>query len=81
MIEVNAGNVILDQIWLWRADHDVSGLVYNSRNPSLNGIVINGDDVTAYGLFSEHHINDLVVWKGANGKVYMYQSEFPYDVD
>lgn len=29
MVVVNAGNVLGDNLWLWRADHTVSGLVYN----------------------------------------------------
>jgi len=33
MLQVESSNVIIDDIWLWRADHDVGGLVYNSRNP------------------------------------------------
>lgn len=30
MIEINSGNVIVDNTWLWRADHDVTGSVRNS---------------------------------------------------
>lgn len=41
---------------------------------------MNGDHVTAYGLASEHCLKDLVSWNGNFGKVYFYQSEFPYDV-
>lgn len=33
MFRINSGQVIVDNAWLWRADHDVGGLVYNSRNP------------------------------------------------
>jgi len=33
MVQVNSGNVIIDNVWLWRADHDVKGPVKNKRNP------------------------------------------------
>lgn len=79
MVEINHAHVIIDNTWLWRADHDVSGNVYNLANPSDTGLIVNGDDVTAYGLMSEHHLKNLVEWNGDNGKTVMYQSEFPYD--
>ncbi len=80
MVVINSGNVIYDNTWLWRADHDKGGSVYNSKNPCNTGIVVNGDNVRAYGLASEHTLKDLVLWNGNNGEVYFYQSEFPYDV-
>jgi hypothetical protein len=80
MIQVESGNVIIDDIWLWRADHDAGGLVYNSRNPVDTGLTVNGDHVTGYGLACEHTLKDLLVWNGDFGKSYFYQSEFPYDV-
>jgi hypothetical protein len=80
MLQIDSGNVIIDNTWLWRADHDIQGLVYNGRNPVKNGIVVNGDNVTTYGLASEHTLEDLAVWNGNHGTSYYYQSEFPYDV-
>jgi len=80
MAVINSGNVVIDNSWFWRADHDTSGNVVNSENPNLHGIVVNGNAVTAYGLASEHQLQDLVVWNGENGRVYFYQSEYPYDV-
>jgi len=80
VVQINSGNVIYDDTWLWRADHSVAGSTYNSDNPSLNGLVVNGDDVTIYGLAVEHHLHDLVVWNGERGKTYFYQCELPYDV-
>jgi hypothetical protein len=41
--------------------------------------VVNGDDVTVYGLFVEHHQQFQVLWKGNGGRTYFYQSEIPYD--
>jgi len=81
MILINSGNVVYDNSWLWRADHDIGGAVKNSMNPVKNGIVVNGDNVKAYGLAVEHTLNDLVVWNGDNGMTLFYQSELPYDVN
>jgi predicted heme/steroid binding protein len=33
-----------------------------------------------YGLFNEHHEEYQTLWNGNEGRVYMYQSEMPYDV-
>lgn len=81
MVQIDSGNVIVDDTWLWRADQGVdSTKVYNSQNPVQTGLVVNGDDVTGYGLASEHTLGDLVYWGGNRGKVFFYQSEYPYDV-
>jgi hypothetical protein len=76
-ITINSSNVLMDNIWLWRADHG-DGAGWTS-NPSLNGVIVNGANVTAYGLFSEHFQGYQTLWNGNNGATYMYQSEFPYD--
>lgn len=81
MMTVNSGNVVIDNTWFWRADHDVNGDVKFSKNPVDHGLVVNGDNVKAYGLKSEHTLKDLVQWNGENGLTIMYQSELPYDVD
>eukprot|EP00456_Euglypha_rotunda_P051780 TRINITY_DN4179_c0_g1_i25.p1 TRINITY_DN4179_c0_g1~~TRINITY_DN4179_c0_g1_i25.p1 ORF type:complete len:166 (-),score=16.66 TRINITY_DN4179_c0_g1_i25:57-554(-) len=80
MVLINSGNVIYDNSWLWRADHDVSGEVVNSMNPNYHGLVVQGDNVITYGLAVEHQLQDLVQWNGNNGRTYFYQSELPYDV-
>lgn len=80
MIEINSGNVVCDNIWAWRADHDIQGPVSNERNPCDYGFVVNGENVMAYGLAVEHTLKDLTTWNGDSGQVYFYQSEFPYDV-
>lgn len=79
-IEVNTGNFIGDNFWLWRADHTESGLVMNSTCRCDNGLVVNGSDVTMYGLAIEHTLQDNLVWNGERGSVYFYQNEMPYDV-
>jgi hypothetical protein len=78
-LEVNADNVILDDIWAWRADHGVPGSVGWDVNTADTGLVVNGDNVTALGLFVEHYQKYNVVWDGENGTTIFFQNELPYD--
>ena len=75
---INSGNVVTDNVWIWRADHG-NGVGWTS-NPTKNGLIVNGNNVTCYGLFNEHHEQYQTLWNGNGGRVYMYQSEIPYDV-
>ena len=76
-IVVNSDHVLLDDIWSWRADHGTgAGWATNTAN---HGLVVNGDDVTAEGLFVEHYQQSQVVWNGNGGTTIFYQSEDPYD--
>jgi hypothetical protein len=74
---VNADNTILDDIWAWRADHG-AGVGWTS-NVADTGVVVNGDNVTAYGLFVEHYQKNEVVWNGQHGLDVFFQNEMPYD--
>jgi hypothetical protein len=74
---VNSNDTIIDHTWIWRADHG-AGAGWTT-NPSANGLVVNGNNVTAYGLFVEHHQQFQVLWNGNGGRTYFYQSEIPYD--
>jgi len=76
-LRINSNDTIIDHTWIWRADHG-SGVGWTS-NLSANGLVVNGSNVTAYGLFVEHHQQFQVLWNGNGGKTYFYQSEIPYD--
>jgi hypothetical protein len=76
-LEVNSNDTIIDHTWIWRADHG-RGVGW-TVNFSANGLVVNGNDVTAYGLFVEHHQQFQVLWNGNGGRTYFYQSEIPYD--
>ena len=76
-LKINSSDTIIDHTWIWRADHG-SGVGWLS-NTSTNGLIVNGDNVTAYGLFVEHHQQFQVVWNGNHGRTYFYQSEIPYD--
>lgn len=78
-LEVNSDHVILDDIWAWRADHGVAGSVGWDVNTGDTGLVVNGDDVTATGLFVEHYQKYEVIWNGERGNVVFFQNELPYD--
>ena len=74
---VNTKNAILDDIWSWRADHG-TGVGWTS-NTADTGVVVNGDNVSAYGLFVEHYQKYETIWNGNNGRVVFFQNEMPYD--
>lgn len=74
---INSNNVIVDNTWLWRADHG-NGVGWH-KNKGANGLIVNGNNVTVYGLFNEHFQEYQTIWNGENGKVYFYQCEMPYD--
>ena len=74
---VNSNNVILDDIWAWRADHG-NGVGWTS-NTADTGVIVNGDNVTAYGLFVEHYQKYEVIWNGNGGTDIFFQNEMPYD--
>ncbi|HEV7651741.1 MAG TPA: hypothetical protein VGP26_26605 [Actinophytocola sp.] len=81
-LEVNSDHVLIDHTWVWRADHGVDGLSDTERwttNVGRNGAVINGDDVTATGLFVEHFQQYNTIWNGERGTTILYQNELPYD--
>ena len=75
---VNSDNAVLDDIWAWRADHG-NGVGWTA-NTADTGVIVNGNDVTAYGLFAEHFQNYEVIWNGERGRTIMFQNEMPYDV-
>ncbi len=74
---INSNDVLIDNSWIWRADHG-SGVGW-TVNTSDTGLAVNGDNVTAYGLFVEHHQKAQVLWNGENGRTYSFQNEMPYD--
>jgi hypothetical protein len=81
-LEINSDNVLIDHAWVWRADHGVEGFTDTQRwntNTGRTGAVINGDHVTATGLFVEHFQQYNTVWNGDDGTTILYQNELPYD--
>ena len=76
-LEVDSSDVILDDIWAWRADHGTG--VGWTLNTADHGVIVNGDRVTATGLAVEHYQKQQVLWNGNGGETVFYQSELPYD--
>lgn len=61
-------DAVVDHTWIWRADHgEHTGW---DANTSRNGIVVNGDRVSCYGLFVEHFQEHDVLWNGEDGTTY-----------
>jgi hypothetical protein len=81
-LEVNSDDVLIDHTWVWRGDHGVEGFTDTERwntNTGRYGAVINGDNVTALGLFVEHFQRYNTIWNGERGTTVLYQNELPYD--
>ena len=82
-LEVNSDDVLIDHTWVWRADHGVEGFSGDTErwntNIGRNGVVVNGDGVTATGLFVEHFQQYNTIWNGQDGTTILYQNELPYD--
>jgi hypothetical protein len=76
-VSINSNDVIGDDLWLWRADHG-DGVGWDS-NTAATGLVVNGADVTMYGLAAEHYQEYSVLWNGNGGRTYFLQNELPYD--
>ncbi len=77
MMTIYTNHVIGENFWLWRADHGAG--VGWTANTNATGLRVEGDNVTMYGLFVEHTQEYQTLWNGNAGRVYFYQSEFPYD--
>jgi hypothetical protein len=75
----NSNNSIIDNVWAWRADHG-SGAGSWTSDQGNTGLVVNGNNVTAYGLAVEHYQKDEVIWNGQGGEVIFFQNENPYEV-
>ena len=82
-LRINSRHVIGDHLWIWRADHGdrEGGRVHVGWDESTGeqGLVVDGDDVTIYGLFVEHFRRHNTIWNGERGRTFFYQNELPYD--
>ena len=82
-LRINSRHVIGDHLWIWRADHGdrEGGRVHVGWDESIGekGLVVDGDDVTIYGLFVEHFRRHNTLWNGERGRTFFYQNELPYD--
>jgi hypothetical protein len=78
---VNSSDTIGSDNWIWRADHGIDNSTVGwNTNPAANGLVVNGNNVTMYGLAVEHYQQYQTLWNGNGGRTIFYQSEMPYDV-
>jgi hypothetical protein len=82
-LEIHSRHVIGDHLWIWRADHGDRrhGRVHVgwAESTGEHGLVVQGDDVTIYGLFVEHFRQWQTIWAGERGRTFFYQNELPYD--
>ncbi len=76
-LSVGSDDTILDDIWAWRADHG-NGVGWTD-NTADTGLIVTGNNVTAYGLFVEHYQKYEVIWLGNGGTDIFFQNEMPYD--
>ena len=60
--------------WAWDG-----GYVGWNSSCGRNGVVVEGDYVTLYGLMVEHYMEYQTIWNGEHGLMFFYQSETPYD--
>lgn len=75
----NSNNSILDDLWIWRADHGAGAGSWTS-DQSATGLVVNGNDVEATGLAVEHFQQYETIWNGQSGTEVFFQNENPYEV-
>eukprot|EP00536_Pseudo-nitzschia_multiseries_P006451 jgi/Psemu1/193123/e_gw1.136.37.1 len=95
MVRIFSGNVVGDNLWLWRADHvrlkegedanapEINDRYWQVRNGECyvkHAMQVFGNHVSMYGLFAEHATEEQVIWKGEDGCCCFFQSELPYDV-
>ncbi|MFR9800583.1 coagulation factor 5/8 type domain-containing protein [Streptomyces sp. MS06] len=74
---INNRHTIVDHTWIWRADHG-TGVGWETNRADY-GLVVNGDDVLATGLFVEHFNKYDVQWNGQRGRTVFFQNEKAYD--
>ncbi|MFD8232169.1 coagulation factor 5/8 type domain-containing protein [Streptomyces sp. NPDC059696] len=74
---VNSRHTVIDHTWVWRADHG-DGVGWETNRADY-GVVVNGHDVLATGLFVEHFNKYDVQWFGERGRTIFYQNEKAYD--
>jgi len=77
LVQMDGGNTVVDNTWLWHADHD-DCYTASDKCYSGYGMLVQGDGVSIYGLKVEHVYKDHVNWKGNRGKMVFLQEELPY---
>jgi hypothetical protein len=76
-VRVAGQGTLLDNTWMWHADHDDCGGVSDSC-VDAHGLVVDANDTVVYGLKAEHMFDDHVLWNGENGQAFFFQCELPY---
>jgi len=76
-VQMDGDNTLVDNTWLWHADHDDCGR-QSDHAYSGYGLLVQGSGVSVSGLKVEHVFKDHVYWKGENGKMIFLQEELPY---
>ena len=75
----NSNNSIIDDTWIWRADHG-AGAGGWTGDQSATGLVVNGSNVETTGLAVEHFQQYETIWNGQGGTDIFFQNENPYEV-
>lgn len=75
----NSNNSIVDDAWIWRADHGAGGGTWTG-DQAATGLVVNGNNVETTGLAVEHFQQYETVWNGQGGTDIFFQNENPYEV-
>ena len=75
----NSNNSIVDDTWIWRADHG-AGAGGWTGDQSATGLVVNGSNVETTGLAVEHFQQYETIWNGQGGTDIFFQNENPYEV-
>ncbi len=75
----NSNNSIIDDAWIWRADHG-AGAGSWTGDQSATGLVVNGSNVETTGLAVEHFEQYETIWNGQGGTDIFFQNENPYEV-
>jgi hypothetical protein len=78
-LENNQNDVLVDHAWLWRADHGNTGTTGWDINRADHGLIVEGSNVTALGLFAERYQQSQIVWKATGGPTIFMECEPPYD--
>ena len=50
-----------------------------TKNKGNTGLIVTGNNVTAYGLAVEHYQKNEVTWSGQGGSDIFFENELPYD--
>ena len=70
---INQDHVLIEGSWMKRAD---SGWTSSLAD---HGLIVNGDNVSVYGMWLEHYQKTQILWNGNHGRAIFLQNEPPYD--